>query len=135
MTVTENQPTLKDGRVVAIAGPVIDVEFPPDAVPQIMSDVAGWITSSGDSRGLPFAIIDKNTAQIIVYNSDGKALGRALHRPSLLPAPALALRLMLGEMADSLLLGGQRVLPARATDLGFSFRYSVIDEAFANLLA
>jgi F-type H+-transporting ATPase subunit beta len=35
MTVTENQPTLKDGRVVAIAGPVIDVEFPPDAVPRI----------------------------------------------------------------------------------------------------
>ena len=35
MTVTESQPTLKDGRVVAIAGPVIDVEFPPDAVPQI----------------------------------------------------------------------------------------------------
>ena len=33
MTVTDSQPTLKDGRVVAIAGPVIDVEFPPDAVP------------------------------------------------------------------------------------------------------
>ena len=33
MTVTENTPILKDGRVVAIAGPVIDVEFPPDAVP------------------------------------------------------------------------------------------------------
>ncbi|MET0727461.1 MAG: F0F1 ATP synthase subunit beta, partial [Acidimicrobiales bacterium] len=35
MTVTESAPTLKDGRVVAIAGPVIDVEFPPDAVPKI----------------------------------------------------------------------------------------------------
>jgi F-type H+-transporting ATPase subunit beta len=35
MTVTDSQPTLKDGRVVAIAGPVIDVEFPPDAVPGI----------------------------------------------------------------------------------------------------
>jgi F-type H+-transporting ATPase subunit beta len=35
MTVTESQPTLKEGRVVAIAGPVIDVEFPPDAVPGI----------------------------------------------------------------------------------------------------
>jgi hypothetical protein len=64
-----------------------------------------------------------------------KALGRALKRPSLLPAPAFALRLMLGEMADALLLSGQRALPVRATDLGFSFRYSGIDEALASVLA
>ena len=40
MTITETtidapQPTLKDGRVVAIAGPVVDVEFPPGALPEI----------------------------------------------------------------------------------------------------
>lgn len=64
-----------------------------------------------------------------------KALGRALNRPSLLPAPPFALRLLLGEMADSLLLSGQRALPARATDLGFSFRYSGIDEALVNVLS
>jgi len=63
-----------------------------------------------------------------------QALGRALNRPSFLPAPAFALRLMLGEMADALLLGGQRALPVRATDLGFSFRYSNIDQALANVL-
>jgi F-type H+-transporting ATPase subunit beta len=40
MTVTENQTNLKDGRVVAIAGPVIDVEFPPDAVPQINTAIS-----------------------------------------------------------------------------------------------
>jgi uncharacterized protein (TIGR01777 family) len=62
------------------------------------------------------------------------ALGRALHRPSFLPAPAFALRLMLGEMADALLLSGQRALPVRATDLGFTFRYSNIDQALANVL-
>ncbi len=64
-----------------------------------------------------------------------KALGRALHRPSLLPAPPFALRILLGEMADALILSGQRALPVRATDLGFSFRYSNIDEALANVLA
>jgi hypothetical protein len=64
-----------------------------------------------------------------------KALGRVLKRPSLLPAPPFALRLALGEMADALLLSGQRALPVRATDLGFSFRYSNIDEALANVLA
>ncbi len=47
MTVTENQPNLKDGRVVAIAGPVIDVEFPPDAVPQINTMLAFDITIDG----------------------------------------------------------------------------------------
>jgi len=63
-----------------------------------------------------------------------QALGRALKRPSFLPAPAFALRLALGEMADALLLGGQRAIPVRATDLGFSFRYSNIDEALAHVL-
>ncbi|HEX4868441.1 MAG TPA: F0F1 ATP synthase subunit beta [Acidimicrobiales bacterium] len=47
MTVTENQPTLKDGRVVAIAGPVIDVEFPPDAVPQINTALSFDIVVDG----------------------------------------------------------------------------------------
>jgi uncharacterized protein (TIGR01777 family) len=64
-----------------------------------------------------------------------QALGRALKRPSFLPAPAFALRLLLGEMADALLLNGQRALPVRATDLGFSFRYSNIDDALASVLA
>ena len=41
-----------------------------------------------------------------------KELGKALHRPTLLPAPAFALRTVFGEMADEMLLGGQRVSPA-----------------------
>jgi len=53
-----------------------------------------------------------------------RALGRALHRPTLAPAPAFALRLMLGEMADALILAGQRVLPAKAESHGFAFRYA-----------
>ncbi len=59
-----------------------------------------------------------------------RALGRALHRPSWLPAPAFALRLMLGEMADALVIGGQRVVPERALELGFEFRCPEIDRAF-----
>jgi F-type H+-transporting ATPase subunit beta len=50
MTVTDTQPTLKDGRVVAIAGPVIDVEFPPDAVPQINTLLAFDITIDGKAQ-------------------------------------------------------------------------------------
>ena len=51
------------------------------------------------------------------------AIGRALHRPSFLPAPAFALRLALGEMADAMILSGQRVLPRMAQSRGFAFRY------------
>jgi NAD dependent epimerase/dehydratase family enzyme len=63
-----------------------------------------------------------------------RALGRALHRPSFMPAPAFALRLILGEMADALLLTGQRAVPARALALGFPFKYSRLDDALAAIL-
>ena len=56
-------------------------------------------------------------------------LGQALHRPAFVPAPAFALRAALGEMADALLLSGQRAVPAKAQKLGFTFRYSQLDEA------
>jgi len=57
------------------------------------------------------------------------AIGRALHRPSFMPAPAFALRIALGEMADALILNGQRVLPRAAMNGGFRFRYETIDAA------
>jgi uncharacterized protein (TIGR01777 family) len=62
-----------------------------------------------------------------------QALARALHRPALVPAPAFAVRLMLGEMADALILNGQRVLPARATTSGFEFRYPDLDSALREI--
>jgi hypothetical protein len=51
-----------------------------------------------------------------------------------MPAPAFALRLALGEMADALLLSGQRAVPAKAEHLGFRFRYSLLDEALGAIL-
>ena len=56
-------------------------------------------------------------------------LGSAIARPAILPAPAFALRLVLGEMADALLLSGQRALPAKAQGLWFTFRYPRLDDA------
>lgn len=57
-----------------------------------------------------------------------KALGRALHRPSLLPVPGAALRLLYGEMSE-IVTTGARVLPARALVLGYEFRYPQLDSA------
>jgi len=50
-----------------------------------------------------------------------QVLARTLHRPALFPAPAFALRLALGEMADALLLVSQKVLPAKLVNSGYRF--------------
>jgi uncharacterized protein (TIGR01777 family) len=62
-----------------------------------------------------------------------RALGRALHRPALLPVPALALRVVFGEMA-TVLLASERVLPRAALRLGFRFAHAEVDDALADLL-
>ena len=62
-----------------------------------------------------------------------RALGRAVHRPAVIPVPGFALRLALGEMAD-LLLTGQRAMPAKALALGYTFRYPVLADALAAAL-
>jgi hypothetical protein len=62
-----------------------------------------------------------------------RALGRALRRPALIPAPAFALRMLLGEMADALLLSGQRAIPAGAERLGHRFRFGELDDALREI--
>lgn len=65
-----------------------------------------------------------------------KALGRALHRPAVLPTPTLALYAILGrQLTQEMLLAGQRVLPAKLQAAGFQFRHPDIDGALADLLA
>jgi uncharacterized protein (TIGR01777 family) len=61
------------------------------------------------------------------------ALGHALHRPSLLPVPGLALRLLYGEMAE-IVTTGARVMPAKALVLGYDFRHPELDEALRSAL-
>ena len=63
------------------------------------------------------------------------ALGRALHRPVLLRIPALPLKLLLGDFARELLLGGQRVVPAKAAQSGFAFDYPELGPALAQILS
>lgn len=62
------------------------------------------------------------------------ALGKALGRPTILPAPAFALRLALGEMADALLLGSQRAVPARLLEAGFEFGHSEVGPTLQTML-
>lgn len=63
------------------------------------------------------------------------ALARVLNRPAFLPAPAFALRLVLGELADEGLLASARVLPKKLLDGGFQFRFSELESALDDLLS
>jgi len=69
-----------------------------------------------------------------VRNKDlAKALGRALHRPSFMPAPGFMIKLVLGEFG-SVILEGQRVIPKRLLDSGFAFQYPEIDKALQEIV-
>ncbi len=64
-----------------------------------------------------------------------RALANALHRPALFPAPAFALRLALGEMADALLLSSQRVVPAKLENMCYRFLHSDLQTVLAQIFA
>jgi uncharacterized protein len=64
-----------------------------------------------------------------------RALGRALRRPTVLPLPAFAARLLFGEMADALLLASGRVSPAALRASGYRFQHPDLDAALRHLLA
>ena len=102
-----------------------------------------WIHIEDEVQAIRFLIEDAAAAGPFnlsaprpVTNAEfSRALGRVLHRPALLPAPAFAMHLALGEMADLLLLGGQRAVPAGLQKLGYTFRHTEPQTALHELLA
>jgi hypothetical protein len=75
------------------------------------------------------------TAPNPVTNAElSKTLGRVLHRPALLPVPGLALKALYGEMA-TIVLTGQRAIPARLTELGYEFRHPDLEAALRDVLS
>ena len=84
-----------------------------------------WALENEGARGIYNA-----TAPQPVRNVEfTSALAHALHRPALIPAPAFALKIAFGEMAEEVLLSGQRVVPARAVTEGFSFSAPSLEPA------
>ena len=74
------------------------------------------------------------TAPAPVTNREfARVLGRVLGRPAFVPTPAFALRLAFGELADALILGGQRVMPARAQALGYEFKHRTLEDALRDI--
>jgi len=102
-----------------------------------------WIAIDDEIAALRGAIEDDRlngpvnlTAPNPVTNADfAHALGRALHRPTVLPTPMFPLKAKFGgELVESLLLGSQRVLPARLEAISFPFRYPVLAPALEAIL-
>jgi uncharacterized protein len=102
-----------------------------------------WVTLDEVIRVLRFALehgtvrgpVNVVSPQPVRNLEFTKALAKALHRPALFPAPAFALRLALGEMADALLLSSQRVLPEQLRRLDYSFVHSNLAAALKSTLA
>ena len=91
--------------------------------------LVAMIASTPEARGA-FNVTAPNPATNLDFT---RALGRALGRPTILRVPAFGLRTALGELADTLLTG-QRAVPKRAEQLGFTFRYREIAPALAALV-
>lgn len=85
---------------------------------------------NAQARG-PINAVAPNPARNAEFTA---ALGRALRRPAFFPAPAMALRLALGEMAEALLLSSQRVLPKKLESLGYRFRHAELAPALEAVL-
>jgi hypothetical protein len=90
-----------------------------------------WITLPDVIRAIEFALNMTNLSGAVnavspnpVTNAEfTRSLGRAIHRPTLLRVPAVALRLAFGEMAEATILGSERVMPTRLEDAGFQFEF------------
>jgi len=98
-----------------------------------LDDVTGTIVAALDDERWSGAY--NLVAPDPVTNADfSKALGRALHRPAVLPIPAFALKVLYDGMAQ-LVTEGQRAVPRRALELGYEHRHPDLDEALRDALA
>lgn len=93
-----------------------------------LDDEVGLILWSLDNEAVS-GVVNATAPNPVTNREFSKAFGRALNRPAVMPVPKFAVSLLRGgELADTV-FGGARVLPRRAHDLGFKFRYSEIDPA------
>ena len=96
-----------------------------------------WLTVAEAARIFAFSVQNKDLHGPVnavsphpVTNAEfTKALGRVLHRPTIVPLPAFMARLVLGEMADDLILGSTRVISTRLQAAGYQFQSPEIEAA------
>lgn len=104
--------------------------------------VMSWIHIDDEVAAILFCLqnesvrgpVNLTAPEPVSMSAFARTLGGVMKRPSVLPAPGFALRLLLGEMADALLLSGQHVEPAVLTRSGFRFRHPSLEGALQDLL-
>ena len=139
--------TARTGVVLSPSGGALSKMLPPFKL-GVGGPVAGghqyvsWIHLDDEAAALLFCVDHADargpvnlTAPNPVDNAElSRALGRALHRPAVLPVPGFALGLLYGEMGK-IVTTGQRVLPHRLLELGFEFRQPAIEPALRDVLS
>lgn len=93
--------------------------------------VAAWLHAlTGELEGA----VNVTAPQPVTNHDFVKAVGAALHRPTVLPLPGFAVRAAFGQMGEEMLLGGQRVLPERLERSGLAFAHPTLPQALAAAL-
>lgn len=101
-----------------------------------------WIALDELMRIIDYAInhddlkgpVNAVSPQPVTNDEFTKTLGRIIHRPTILPLPAFAARIVFGEMADELLLSSARAMPKSLIDSGYKFIYPDLDTALRDIL-
>jgi len=101
-----------------------------------------WVTLTDAVAAFAFALtspglsgpVNVASPKAVTSREFTAALGRVLHRPTFLPAPAWGVRLAFGKMADELLLASARVLPKKLLEAGFTFRQADLEPALRQIL-
>lgn len=98
-----------------------------------LDDLCGMVRAGLDNPDMqgPYHAVAPEPVRNLAFT---KALGRVLRRPTILPVPAFALRLALGELADALLLASIRVLPRRLTEQGHRWEHPELEAALRDCL-
>jgi uncharacterized protein (TIGR01777 family) len=98
-----------------------------------LDDIVGIYLAALDSPSFA-GPINASAPNPVTNKEFSQALGRALHRPAVAPIPGLTIKAMYGEMAQ-IVLKGVRMVPGRAAELGYEFKFPELDEALADTLA
>jgi uncharacterized protein len=102
-----------------------------------------WIQIDDEVRILLWALdndqvsgtVNAVAPEAVTNKEFSKTLGRVMGRPAVLPVPKLALSALFGGELTQTVAGGQRVVPRRAQDLGYEFRYPTLEPALRATLA
>lgn len=101
-----------------------------------------WIHEDDEAQAIYFLIKNEeaqgafnlSAPETLTNREFGQAIGQVMGRPSIMPAPAFAIKAALGEMS-TLVLDGQRAVPQKLLELGFTFKYPTAEDALTELLA